>query len=151
VDLGRRRGVGLDWSCGLVHAVTLPAADWLARGPKLVRAAPVRAVKVADRKPFEVDPRTWCWRADHPEEYWDETRSAPWAWRAALSVERPPASASQWYARWDCSSERVALRLLARAALRWARGPHPERGLEALPPLPADRQGPESTCIPRYT
>lgn len=37
---------------GFVEVVALSAADWLAHGPKLVRAAPLREVRLSDKEPM---------------------------------------------------------------------------------------------------
>lgn len=65
--------------CGFPEDVRLPVAAWLADGPKLVRAAPLRRVVLSDRRPSQ-------WSAGA------EGNHREWAWERSMSDQPNPES-----------------------------------------------------------
>jgi uncharacterized protein (TIGR02996 family) len=109
---------------GFAAVVTLPCAAWLARGPALVRAAPLERVTLSDRRPQHgltgAGEEYWAWgwyadRRDHPPPGCLPSRL--WRDSGALGRRYP--------------SEASALADASRMALAWARAG------AGLPPLPA--------------
>jgi uncharacterized protein (TIGR02996 family) len=111
---------------GFVEAVALPAQAWLEHGPALLRAAPLCAVRLCDKKPWQTAssrPRErafWFWQHSEP---WD---AIPNAIFALLAGEK--------YGESDCArrypSVAEAWADLSAACLAHARG-------EGRPPPPA--------------
>jgi uncharacterized protein (TIGR02996 family) len=107
---GSLRVAPVEFRRGFVESVTLPAAAWVAHGPALVRAAPLRRVTLADREPVELSPswrvEPWTFRvSDRP----DARNAIPWSLFEAMGNR-------EWFPSRD-----AALDALSAAALAWAK------------------------------
>lgn len=104
---------------GFVEAVWLPFARWISCGPDLVRAAPLREVRLSQRTPYPNAAGKWLWvlqgvyRDVHtaytlPDMLFDQLQGNrdPLTWRSV-----------RWYA-----TNELAEADFSSAALKWARG-----------------------------
>lgn len=128
--LGRKASVDSRWvehvgfRRGFVEAVTLSAADWLAHGPTLVRAAPIREVRLSDKEPLRSDPIAVAGGAIY---YW--TGLPEWT---AQYTSGPFAAHTIPWVLWEkiglpdsFASAADAQAWLSRACLKWARATAP--------------------------
>lgn len=117
---------------GFVERVELTTADWLAHGPALVLAAPLREVLILDREPFIswTSSRTFGWF---------QGNIRPSAYHIPESIYKYLQGQKANWTNHEYKSPDDALDDLSRACLKWARERWNEdrlqQGLSALPDI----------------
>ncbi len=103
---------------GFVEQVTLFTTDWLAHGPSLVRAAPIREVRLSDKEPSASGSR-WRWvcvnpgMRTRPRTMPLGSNELPRMWFDKLKGDKP--------GNWHYDTPTAAHADLSRVVLAWAR------------------------------
>lgn len=119
LDYGNGR---IRWRRGFVERITCDTENWLTHGPAIVRAQPIRVVKLMDWSVSELPP--------NPSPI---VRSySRWTFYYPIGVDwRKVNDAFPQGINLDADTEAGVWQSISALFLRWARGPH--EGLEALP------------------
>lgn len=114
------RGWGWHYARGFVEVVECPCQEWLAHGPALVRAHPIRKVRLSDKRPFSGYPtRRWIWMLMLDHHYLSQDASEAGLPRELYDVLPAATRRDGW------PSEADAQVALSRACLAWARSAEP--------------------------
>lgn len=118
--LGRHLHVWpFEYRRGFIHSITIPLADWLEHGARIVRCQPVEAVRVSDKRPWNSGNRRWGFSYDSADaEYDGDWWVLPYEiWELLDGYSKPFSTA---YRRW-WKMESDAVEAMSRACLRFAR------------------------------